>query len=220
MAKTDRNLGEKVRQHLIEKGVETPIRKDKSYLEDEAKLQIIQNHFSGIMTALGLNLEDDSLKDTPSRVAKMYLKEIFFGLDYDNFPSCSKFENRMQYDEMLVERGISVQSFCEHHFVNISGNAVIAYIPKDKVIGLSKLNRIVKFFSKRPQVQERLTEQIYHALSLILETEDIAVIIEAEHHCVKSRGVEDENSDTITSKLGGAFRNNAVRMELFALMKR
>ncbi len=220
MAKTDRSLGEKVREYLIEKGVETPIRKDKSYLEDEAKLKLIGNHFNGIMTTLGLNLEDDSLKDTPSRVAKMYLKEIFYGLDYDNFPSCSQFENRMQYDEMLIERGISVQSFCEHHFVNISGTATVAYIPKGKVIGLSKLNRIVKFFSKRPQVQERLTEQIYHALAYILGTEDIAVIIEAEHHCVKSRGVEDENSDTITSKLGGEFRNNTVRMELFALVKR
>ena len=216
--KTNKELGERVREYLIEKGVETPI---VDYAENaEKKMTIIEENFSRIMQALGLDLNDDSLKDTPNRVAKMYLNEIFYGLNYENFPNCSKFENKMHYDEMVIERGISVNSFCEHHFVNIDGSAIIAYIPKTKVIGLSKLNRIVKFFSKRPQVQERLTEQIYHALSYILETEDIAVIIEATHHCVKSRGVEDQNCDTMTSKLGGVFREQGVRMEFFTLIKR
>lgn len=216
--KTNKELGERVREYLIEKGVETPI---VDYGENiEKRMNIVEENFTRIMLALGLDLKDDSLKDTPKRVAKMYLNEIFYGLNYENFPNCSKFENKMHYDEMVIERGISVNSFCEHHFVNIDGSAIIAYIPKTKVIGLSKLNRIVKFFSKRPQVQERLTEQIYHSLSYILETEDIAVIIEATHHCVKSRGVEDQNCDTMTSKLGGVFREQGVRMEFFTLIKR
>ena len=158
------------------------------------------------MQALGLDLTDDSLEETPIRVAKMFVNEIFEGLDYENFPKCTLQSNKFKCDEMVIERGIDVSSTCEHHFQNISGDCKIAYIPKDKVLGLSKLNRVVRFFSKRPQVQERLTLQIYHALSLILETEDVAVEINAVHHCVCSRGIEDKNSSTTTRKLGGCFK--------------
>ena len=215
--KTNPELGKEIRQYLIERGVETPIAENDK-LGSDKKIEI-EGYFENIMNSLGLDLSDDSLQDTPRRVAKMYVDEIFYGLNYDNFPSCSRFENKMQYDEMVIEKGIAVNSVCEHHFVNIDGNCTIAYIPNEKVIGLSKLNRVVRFFCKRPQVQERLTEQIYHALSYILETEDIAVIMDATHHCVKSRGVEDQNCDTITSKLGGVFRQNEGRMELFTLIK-
>ena len=220
MAKTDRNLGEKVREYLIEKGVETPIRKDKSYLEDEAKLELIGNHFNGIMTTLGLNLEDDSLKDTPGRIAKMFVREIFWGLDYRNFPKCTTIENKMTYDSMIVERNIKVTSNCEHHFVPIIGSATVAYIPNDRILGLSKLNRVVEFFARRPQVQERLTAQIMETLKFVLGTEDVAVVIEADHYCVISRGVEDQNSDTISSALSGKFLEPAVRAEFFSLIKR
>jgi GTP cyclohydrolase I len=144
----------------------------------------------------------------------MYVDEIFFGLDWRNFPKCTTVENKMGYSSMVIERNINVQSNCEHHFVIIDGRAHVAYIPKKKVLGLSKINRIVEYFSKRPQIQERLTEQIFYALSYILETEDIAVLIHAKHYCVKSRGVEDVNSDTVTSKLGGVFlTNSATRSE-------
>ncbi len=169
------------------------------------------------MLALGLNMHDDSLKDTPKRVAKMYVKEIFNGLDYSNFPKCTTVENKMKYDEMVCVDKINVQSNCEHHFVIIDGLAKVAYIPNEKVLGLSKINRIVEFFSKRPQIQERLTEQIHHALVFILGTEDVAVQIKATHFCVKARGVEDTSSLTTTSKLGGMFRRNEVRNEFFNL---
>lgn len=157
------------------------------------------------MIELGLDLADDSLMDTPRRVSKMFVDEIFYGLDYANFPKITTVENKMQYDEMLIIKGCQVSSTCEHHFVVIDGLAKIAYIPKDKVIGLSKINRIVKFFSKRPQIQERLTEQIFAALQFILKTDSIAVEIDATHFCVKSRGVEDSGSSTVTRKLGGVF---------------
>ena len=184
------------------------------------KIDSIEKDFTNIMTTLGLNLEDDSLIDTPKRVAKMYVNEIFWGLDYEAFPKCTAVSNKMEYDEMVVERGINVQSNCEHHFVVIDGVATVAYIPDRKVLGLSKMNRVVEYFSKRPQIQERLTEQIFHALEYILETDNIAVVIDAQHFCVKSRGVEDVGSSTVTSKLGGMFRKNAtVRAEFMALAR-
>ena len=170
------------------------------------------------MTTLGLDLGDDSLIDTPKRVAKMYVSEVFYGLDYDTFPKCTAIHNKFQADEMIVERNVNVMSNCEHHFVTIDGYATIGYIPQNKVIGLSKMNRIVEYFSKRPQVQERLTAQIHAALSFILGTPDVAVVLDAKHYCVASRGIEDTGSFTSTSKLSGAFKEDpATRAEFMAI---
>ena len=216
--KTDPELGHKVHEHLVSVGVETPV--IDNGLSRREKIDRIEGHFNEIVETLGLDLKDDSLTDTPKRVAKMYVNEIFWGLDYDAFPKATVVENKMNYNEMIVERNISVQSNCEHHFVVIDGLATVAYVPKKNVLGLSKINRIVEYFSKRPQIQERLTEQIYHALSYILETEDVAVMIDAQHYCVKSRGVEDTGSSTITSRLGGSFKAHPeVRAEFLSLLK-
>ena len=201
--KTDPELGQKVHEHLVKMGVETPVKENNISRTD--KIDEISRHMKYIMKTLGLDLEDDSLMDTPNRVAKMYVNEIFWGLDYNAFPKCTAVDNKMKYENMIVETNISVQSNCEHHFVVIDGLATVAYIPNKKVLGLSKINRIVEYFSKRPQIQERLTEQIYHALSYILDTPDVAVLVNAQHYCVKSRGVEDTGSSTVTSRLGGAF---------------
>lgn len=218
--KCDPILGQAVRQHLLNWNVETPINYDQIVSRDE-KIRIIRNKFSDIMTVLGLDLQDDSLMDTPNRVAKMYVDEIFYGLDYDNFPKCTTVDNKMHYDEMVIERNINIQSNCEHHFVIIDGLATVAYIPKSKVLGLSKLNRICAFFAKRPQIQERLTEQIYYALQFILDTDDIAVVIDAKHYCVKSRGVEDVGSSTVTAKLGGCFKTDpAARAEFMSIVNK
>ena len=217
--KTDEQLGLKVKQFLIDKGVETPM--VDNGLTDDEKIAEIKDKFTDIMNALGLDLADDSLIDTPNRVAKMYVKEIFFGLDYKHFPKATTVDNKMKYDEMVIERNINVQSNCEHHFVIIDGSCHISYIPKNKVLGLSKLNRIVQFFSKRPQIQERLTEQIYYALSYILDTKDIGVIIEAAHYCVKSRGIQDVNSDTVTSKMrGGSTTEREARKEFLSIVNK
>ena len=217
--KTDEQLGLKVKQFLIDRGVETPM--VDNGLTDDEKIAEIKDKFTDIMNALGLDLADDSLIDTPNRVAKMYVKEIFFGLDYKHFPKATTVDNKMKYDEMVIERNINVQSNCEHHFVIIDGSCHISYIPKNKVLGLSKLNRIVQFFSKRPQIQERLTEQIYYALSYILDTTDIGVIIEAAHYCVKSRGIQDVNSDTVTSKMGGCFKTDPeARKEFLSIVNK
>lgn len=224
--KTDPELGHKVNAYLLEKGVETPMRRSPfADMNDPAvlvadKRMLIASHVESILSVLGLDLTDDSLQETPQRVAKMYVDEIFYGLDYNNFPKCTAVDNKMKYDEMVVESNISVQSNCEHHLVVISGKAQVGYIPKDKVLGLSKLNRIVEFFSKRPQIQERLTEQVFHTLCYILGTDDVAVTISAEHYCVKSRGVRDEGSFTTTSKLGGRFLEARTRAEFFALSPR
>jgi GTP cyclohydrolase I len=200
-------------------GVETPT--FQTTLDRKDKIAEIEKSFSHIMQVLGLDLADDSLMDTPKRVAKMYVNEIFWGLDYDAFPKCTTVDNKMKYDEMVVERSINVQSNCEHHFVVIDGLATVGYIPNQKVLGLSKINRIVEYFSKRPQIQERLTEQIYYALQYILETDNIAVVIDAQHYCVKSRGVEDVGSSTVTSKLGGCFKNEpAVRAEFMNIVNK
>jgi GTP cyclohydrolase I len=216
--KTDPELGQKIHEHLVKMGVETPT-KD-SALDRKEKIDVIEAHFSGIMRALGLDLEDDSLMDTPKRVAKMYVNEIFWGLDYDAFPKCTTVANKMNYDEMVVERNVNVQSNCEHHFVIIDGLATVAYVPNEKVLGLSKINRIVEYFAKRPQIQERLTEQVFHALCYILETENVAVMIDAQHYCVKSRGVEDTGSSTVTTKLGGGFKTDAAARAEFLSIAR
>ncbi len=173
--KCDPELGREVQLHLLSMGVQTPmeILNASEDLDRKSKIERIENHFKGIMETLGLDLSDDSLIETPKRVAKMYVNEIFWGLDYEAFPKCTTVDNKMKYDEMVVERNINVQSNCEHHFVVIDGVATVAYIPKQKVLGLSKINRIVEYFSKRPQIQERLTEQVYHALQYILETDNI-----------------------------------------------
>ena len=215
--KTNPALGRRVHEHLISVGVETPV--IDNGLSRKEKIDKIEKHFDEIVTILGLDLKDDSLIDTPKRVAKMYVNEIFWGLDYDAFPKATVVENKMNYNEMIVERNISVQSNCEHHFVVIDGLATVAYVPEKNVLGLSKINRIVEYFCKRPQIQERLTEQIYHALSYILETDNVAVMIDAQHYCVKSRGVEDTGSSTITSRLGGNFKNHPeVRAEFLSLI--
>ena len=216
--KADPALGQKVHEYLVSVGVETPV--IDNGLSRKEKIQKIEDNFDEIVTTLGLDSKDDSIKDTPKRVAKMYVNEIFWGLDYASFPKITVVENKMQYNEMIVEKGISVQSFCEHHFVNIDGLATVAYIPKNKVLGISKMNRIVEYFSRRPQIQERLTEQIYHALSFILDTENVALTIDAKHFCVKSRGVEDTECSTVTSILGGNFKAHPeVRAEFLALLK-
>ena len=216
--KTDPALGKKVHEHLMSVGVETPV--IDNGLTRKEKIDLIQRNFYEIATTLGLDLNDDSLTDTPKRVAKMYVNEIFWGLDYAAFPKVTVVDNKMKYNEMVVERGISVQSYCEHHFVNIDGLATVAYIPNNKVLGLSKMNRVVEYFSRRPQIQERLTEQIYHALCFILETENVALTIDAKHFCVKSRGVEDTECSTVTSRLGGNFKAQPeVRAEFLALLK-
>lgn len=216
--KNNPKLGQEVHKHLLSLGIETPMNihgPSANITRDEQMLQI-RAAVSSIMTALHLDMSDDSLVDTPTRVAKMYVNEFFKGLDYDNFPKCTTIENKMDAG-MVIERGIKVMSNCEHHFVTIDGVATVAYIPKDKVLGLSKLNRIVDFFARRPQVQERLTNQIWHTLNYILETDNIAVYVDAVHFCVRSRGVEDANSSTVTSKLGGAFINDpACRAEFMA----
>jgi GTP cyclohydrolase I len=200
-------------------GVETPTTPNKLVRTD--KIHIIEGHFKSIMETMGLDLSDDSLCDTPKRVARMYVNEIFWGLDYEAFPKCTAVDNKMKYNEMVCERNINVQSNCEHHFVVIDGLATVAYVPNQKVLGLSKINRIVEYFSKRPQIQERLTEQIFHALQYILETEDVAVMIDAQHYCVKSRGVEDAGSSTVTSKLGGGFKTDpAARAEFYQLARK
>ena len=216
--KTDPELGLKVHEHLVKMGVETPIKPNN--IDRKDKIDIIENHFKAIMETLGLDLSDDSLCDTPKRVAKMYVNEIFWGLDYEAFPKCTTVDNKMKYNEMVCERNVNVQSNCEHHFVVIDGLATVAYVPKDKVLGLSKINRIVEYFSKRPQIQERLTEQIFHTLQFILDTEDVAVMIDAQHYCVKSRGVEDTGSSTVTSRLGGGFKNDpAARAEFYQIAR-
>ena len=216
--KTDPELGQQVHEHLVKMGVETPIKKRN--LDRKDQIDIIEGNFAEIMRALGLDLTDDSLMDTPKRVAKMYVNEIFWGLDYDAFPKCTTVANKMNYDEMVVERNVNVQSNCEHHFVIIDGLATVAYVPNEKVLGLSKINRIVEYFAKRPQIQERLTEQVFHALCYILETENVAVMIDAQHYCVKSRGVEDTGSSTVTTKLGGGFKTDAAARAEFLSIAR
>lgn len=188
-------------------------------LDDDGKIQVITNHFKEIMKVLGLDVNDDSLKETPHRIAKMYVSEIFSGLNPKNKPDITLFENKYQYKEMLVEKNITLNSFCEHHFVPIVGKAHVAYISSGKVIGLSKINRLVQYYSKRPQVQERLTIQIAEALKKVLNTKDVAVMIDAKHFCVSSRGIKDEASSTITSNFSGKFLNEQYKNEFLSYLK-
>ncbi len=204
-----------VRDALLSRGLETPMAANN--LSEAEKKARIENHFIEIMKILGLDLNDDSLAETPQRIAKMYVQEIFGGLDYANFPKLTVIENKMNVDEMIKVRNIDLSSTCEHHFVTIDGAATVAYIPRDKIVGLSKINRVVRFFAKRPQVQERLTEQVLRALQALLETRDVAVSMTAVHYCVKSRGVMDANSETTTTALGGVFKSNPeTRAEFLA----
>ena len=193
--------------------LETPTIDSAIALSDEKKIEAIAEKFGDIMDVLGLDRSDDSLQGTPLRVAKMYVQEVFQGLNPKNKPEAKLFENKYRYNQMLVEKDITVHSYCEHHFVPIIGKAHVAYISNGKVIGLSKINRIVKYFSKRPQVQERLTEQIAAELKLALGTEDVAVYIDASHFCVSTRGVEDSASSTITTHYSGKFGSEKVRNE-------
>ncbi len=197
---------QRVRDALIERGLETPL--IENGLDRDQKFQRISAAFTEIANTLGLDLADDSLCDTPDRIAKMYVDEIFAGLDYSRFPSVAVIDNKMQVEEMVLIDDIDLVSTCEHHFVTIDGSARVAYIPRGKIIGLSKINRIVRFFAQRPQVQERLTQQVLVALQTLLDTDDVAITINATHYCVKARGVMDSNSSTRTTALGGAFKSD------------
>jgi GTP cyclohydrolase I len=196
----------------------TVVKKENVLLTPSEQIKAVEHHFRKIMLALGLDLEDDSLKDTPLRVAKMFVNEAFMGLNPLNEPSITLFENKFKYNEIILEKDIPLYSYCEHHFVPIIGKAHIAYISKGEVIGLSKLNRITHYFSKRPQVQERLTNQIAEHLKTVMNIEDVAVIIKAEHLCVASRGVNHTGCSTVTSSLHGQFLNDARSSQLYAML--
>ncbi len=199
--------------------IDTPLRSDAFDKSEEEKMVIIEDRFTDIMEAMGLDLTDDSLRGTPHRVAKMFVKEIFYGLNPANKPKISVFENKFQYDEMLVEKNINMNSTCEHHFLPIVGRAHVAYFSNGEVIGLSKINRIVDYYARRPQVQERLTVQIANELKSILKTDDVAVVIDAKHMCVSARGIQDETSSTVTSEYSGKFKDTSVRDEFLKYLK-
>ena len=202
-----------VRSALEARGLETP--RIETSLSNAEKRARIEAHMLGVMEVLGLDMSDDSLAETPERIAKMYVEEIFSGLDYEAFPKITLIDNKMGVDEMVKVSNITVTSTCEHHFVTIDGLAKVAYFPRGKVIGLSKINRIVQFFAKRPQVQERLTQQILVALQTLLETDNVAISMTATHYCVKSRGVMDASSVTTTTSLGGMFKSNLASRQEF-----
>lgn len=209
------HAAELVRRALVNNGLETPL--NHNGLSRDEKYRRIMASMTDVVNTLGLDLADDSLCETPHRIAKMYVDEIFSGLDYAHFPKISVIDNKMGVDEMVRVKDVSLVSTCEHHFVTIDGTATVAYIPDQKIIGLSKINRIVRFFAQRPQVQERLTRQVLLALQTLLETQDVAVSIDAAHYCVKARGVMDSNSRTQTTALGGCFKENAkTRSEFLA----
>ncbi|MGS0679997.1 GTP cyclohydrolase I FolE [Shewanella sp. 125m-7] len=204
-----------VKAALLERGLETPMLPTE--LSAEVRKDKIEHHMREILTLMSLDLSDDSLTDTPRRIAKMYVDEIFSGLDYANFPKITVIENKMGFDEMVKVNDISLTSTCEHHLVTIDGLARVAYLPRENIIGLSKINRIVRFFAQRPQVQERLTQQVLVALQALLGTQDVAVKMDAVHYCVKSRGVMDSTSSTTTTALGGKFKSNpATRAEFLS----
>jgi len=211
---------EEIGEDHLSTGVQTPLREDAFEKTDDEKIEIIQKHFAEIMHTLGLDLNDDSLKGTPYRVAKMYVKEIFEGLNPKNKPVARQFNNDYDYNGMVVEKNIQVTSFCEHHFLPFIGKAHVGYISSGKkVIGLSKINRIVDYYSRRPQVQERLTLQIADELSAALETDDIAVFIDSKHLCVSTRGIKDITSTTITSEYRGAFKEEATQQKFIDYIK-
>jgi GTP cyclohydrolase I len=202
-----------VQKALVERGLETPM--IDNHLTREQKYLKIKAAMTDVVETLGLDLSDDSLQETPHRIAKMYVDELFSGLDYTKFPKISVIQNKMAVEEMVKVKDIGVVSTCEHHFVTIDGLAKVAYIPKDKVIGLSKINRLVMFFARRPQVQERLTQQVLVALQTLAETDDVAVMIDAKHYCVKARGVMDASSETQTSAFGGKFKTDPITRQAF-----
>ncbi|MEZ9525539.1 GTP cyclohydrolase I FolE [Enterovibrio norvegicus] len=199
----------RVREALVARGIETPMTPGSSMTATEKK-ERIEYHMREILSVIDLDLTDDSLIETPARIAKMYVDEVFSGLDYSNFPKITVIDNKMGCDEMVRVKNITLTSTCEHHLVTIDGACTVAYLPKDKIIGLSKINRIVRFFAQRPQVQERLTRQVLVALQTLLETDNVAVHVNATHYCVKSRGVMDATSETTTTALGGVFKKNAA----------
>ena len=204
---------ETIGESHIGTSADTPLRADAFEKSDDEKIAVIEDKFRDIMEIIGLDLTDDSLQGTPHRVAKMFVKEIFYGLNPANKPKISVFDNKFKYNEMLLERDINMNSFCEHHFLPIVGKAHVAYISSGEVIGLSKINRIVDYFARRPQVQERLTVQIANELKKVLKTDDVAVLIDAKHMCVSCRGIGDESSTTVTAEYGGRFKDKSVRDE-------
>ena len=215
VSEADEDLG----KLLQATSVDTPLTPSAFELTDEEKIEQIAIHFEEIMEILGLDLRDDSLQGTPRRVAKMYVQEIFRGLKPDNKPKVSLFENKFAYKNMLVERNITVKSFCEHHFLPILGKAHVAYIPNGNVIGLSKINRIVDYYARRPQVQERLTKQIGDELRNTLQTQDVAVFVDARHMCVEARGIEHDHSSTVTTEYSGRFLNEHIRQEFLQAIR-
>ena len=218
MSKNQENTEELGDNHIAT-NENTPLREDAFLLSDESKIESIKADVERILNTLGLDLTDDSLKGTPNRVAKMFVKEIFGGLNPDKKPSSSTFENKYKYNEMLVEKNIVVYSTCEHHLLPIYGRAHIGYISNGTVVGLSKMNRIVEYFAKRPQVQERLTIQIVRELQKVLNTDDVACIIDAKHMCVNSRGIKDIDSSTVTAEYGGKFKEEKTRREFLEFIK-
>lgn len=222
---TDSKILDSIRKKMEEDGdshimtdLDTPMSDSAFELSDEDKIKLIEEHFKNIMLVLGLDLNDDSLKGTPYRVAKMYVKELCAGLKYEEKPKPSLFDNKYNYNKMLIEKNITFYSICEHHFVPIVGKAHVGYISSGKVIGLSKMHRIVNYFAKRPQVQERMTVQIFNELKSILNTEDVAILIDADHLCVSSRGIKDITSSTITIEAGGQFKNDQKWSEFLSLI--
>ena len=207
-----------VHEALVARGLETPLRPPVNELDNETRKRLIAGHMTEIMQLLNLDLSDDSLMETPHRIAKMYVDEIFSGLDYANFPKITVIENKMKVDEMVTVRDITLTSTCEHHFVTIDGKATVAYIPKDAVIGLSKINRIVQFFAQRPQVQERLTQQIADALVEYAGARGVIVVTECEHLCMSMRGIKKSSARTVTSAVRGMLRNPATRAEAMSLI--
>ncbi|WP_271406501.1 GTP cyclohydrolase I FolE [Tenacibaculum soleae] len=210
---------EEIGENHIATSAESPIRKDAFDISDEEKIARIEESVKDILITLGMDLTDDSMQGTPKRVAKAYVNELFMGLNPKNMPKASTFDNNYNYGEMLVEKNIVVYSTCEHHLLPIIGRAHVAYISNGKVIGLSKMNRIVEYFSKRPQVQERLTMQIVQAMQEALGTEDVACIVDAKHLCVNSRGIKDIESSTVTAEFGGAFKNKDTKREFLDYVK-
>ena len=216
--KKDKELGLNVHNHLKNLGIETPMRMDR--IAPHLQIEAIAENIRDCMQILGLDLADDSLQDTPDRVAKMWVNELFSGLDYANFPKVTAIENKMKYDEMVLVSNITANSSCEHHLITVEQKVHIAYIPKDKVIGLSKLSRIAKFFGQRPEVQERYCAQVFETLKYILETDDVAVSVVGRHFCMIGRGVEDTNAITTTNKFGGSFKENqSTRLEFLQTIR-
>ena len=219
MNENTKNNIENLGDNHVGTSIETPMKGNAFDKSDDQKIASIQSHFQHIMEDLGLDITDDSLSGTPYRFAKMYVKELFYCLDPKNKPVLTTFSNKYGYNKMLIEQNITIDSTCEHHFLPITGFAHVAYIAEEKVIGLSKINRLVNYYAHRPQVQERLTEQVYYALQCILETDNIAVVTEGVHYCVKSRGIRDTLSSTITSKMGGCFKTqDGSRKEFLSLV--